>query len=221
MERPRPGWYRDRQVPNLARYWDGTAWTGETRQIPSAASPPAGAGGQPATRASNEAPETPAGRPSPPTAVAQPQTAREQPVESVEAVGPHRPGLTRLLGLYDYPLWEDWLTWPTAVAVFGATLDVTRDHWPGVRGNGTSEAGFVSIAFDLALAVVLALAIFGLVPAVLRDLWRRRKRAGGVSGETSLASSPAPEPGNAFPLQFVLLVLVLPMVLAFIAGKSA
>lgn len=31
----RAGWYLDRDDPELERYWDGKAWTEETRQSPS------------------------------------------------------------------------------------------------------------------------------------------------------------------------------------------
>lgn len=31
----RAGWFLDRDDPNQEKYWDGEAWTGETRQSPS------------------------------------------------------------------------------------------------------------------------------------------------------------------------------------------
>lgn len=57
MSNPIPGWYPDPQSPTSQRYWDGTAWTDQTRPVmPSAPVPPPPFGAMPSSVPSGQRP---------------------------------------------------------------------------------------------------------------------------------------------------------------------
>lgn len=62
-------------------------------------------------------------------------------------------------GVYDVPLWRDWLVYVTAVGV-----------WAGLAVP-ESRASIV----DAAVAVVVQVAVFGLIPGAVR-MWIRSRR---------------------------------------------
>lgn len=60
-----------------------------------------------------------------------------------------------ILGVYDVPLWRDWLTYLTAVGI--------------VAGFGTVGGGN---AIDVMFAVGFQFLLFGMLPGGLRKAWR-------------------------------------------------
>ena len=73
--------------------------------------------------------------------------------------------LEKVRSLYDQPLWKDWLTWLTALAVVVGVLDALRDY--------DSAIPFATV-IDLALAVVVQFLFWGVLPGLLRRWVRSR-----------------------------------------------
>lgn len=71
-------------------------------------------------------------------------------------------------GLYDAPLWADWLTWLTAFGIFAGLTSVWNSY-PTLEG---SEAA--AFAIDAILAVGLQFLLFGVLPGKIRR-WRRSR----------------------------------------------
>lgn len=157
LEQPRAGWYRHPKDPTVARYWDGTAWVGEPRAVPSTPVPAEG---------SARAPSLPAQDPNP------------------GELGTR--GL-RWLTIYRCPLFKDWLVWLTAVAMLAGFLPVARDYLPEMRANGLSDVTALAFALDLALPIVVQLILFGIVPGSIRlFLATRRRTKSGLSAAAAL-----------------------------------
>ncbi len=73
--------------------------------------------------------------------------------------------LAKVRGLYDEPLWKDWLTWLTAVAVVAGAFDALRDY------DGSNP---VATVIDLALAVAIQFLFWGVLPGLIRRWVRSR-----------------------------------------------
>jgi hypothetical protein len=90
------------------------------------------------------------------------------------------PGLIRRLvrrnppqstgGLFDKPLWKDWLTWLTAYGFFSGLFAF------GILFGDPDSAGTnpAQLATGLVLLVAISVAMFGLVPGLIRRQIRRR-----------------------------------------------
>lgn len=61
-----------------------------------------------------------------------------------------------VLGIYDWPIYADWLAWLTVLAI-------------------VAVVGIQPTLLDLIIAVVFQFLLFGMIPGVIRRSWRRRK----------------------------------------------
>jgi hypothetical protein len=93
------------------------------------------------------------------------------------------PGLIRRLvrrnppqtkgGLYDRPLWKDWLTWLSGYGFFTGLLAFGL-----LFGDPDSaSANTAQLAIGLVLSLAVSLAMFGLVPGLIRRRIRKRLAA--------------------------------------------
>jgi drug/metabolite transporter (DMT)-like permease len=73
-------------------------------------------------------------------------------------------------GLFDRPLWKDWLTWLTAYGFF-AGLFGFRVLFGDPDSTGSSSA---QLATGLVLSVAVSVGMFGLVPGLIRRQIRKR-----------------------------------------------
>jgi hypothetical protein len=185
MEHPRPGWYRDRRQPHLARYWDGSTWTGETRAIPPTYD------GEAASVA-----EQPS------------QPEPSQPQQTSTSLGADSMRKRRWLDLYDFPLWKDWLAWVTGFAIFAACSVTAREYFADFRSEGLSAESLAALSIDLALPIVFQCLLFGVLPGSVRMLFRKRRRR--LRGRAGLADNQS----TRSRLRFMAFVVVLPAALA-------
>lgn len=73
-------------------------------------------------------------------------------------------------GLFDRPLWKDWLTWLTAYGFF-AGLFAFRVLFGDADSPGTNTA---QLATGLVLSLAISVGMFGLVPGLIRRQIRKR-----------------------------------------------
>ena len=69
-----------------------------------------------------------------------------------------------ILGLYDAPIWKDWIAWLTLLALVA-----------GAKTVSTSENG-AAYVIDLVLALGFQFAIFGWLPSGVRRAIRKRRQ---------------------------------------------
>lgn len=71
------------------------------------------------------------------------------------------------VGVFDTPLWRDWLVWLTLAAVAAGGQMVGRDY----RGEEVDLAA----AFDLVLSCGFQFLLFGIGVGIQRRRWRERR----------------------------------------------
>ncbi len=96
-----------------------------------------------------------------------------------------------VLGLYDAPLYRDWLAWWTFGLV--ATAGIGSVTAPA---DQQTNGGSLPAWLNALIVVVVSIGLFGLVPAYLRLLWRRRRfrlsRVGHIPSPSPLRPSDMP-----------------------------
>jgi hypothetical protein len=80
---------------------------------------------------------------------------------------------TLVMGLYDAPLWADWLFYLTALGVIAVIPNI----------GATAADAFVVILVETALAVGFQFFLFGVVPGVIRKRIRHRRLTRTTSGD--------------------------------------
>lgn len=95
---------------------------------------------------------------------------------------------TAILGIYDRPLWRDWIAWLTGFALLSGITGAFDDFPDGVRGNESA------LLIGLGLRAAFQFFLFGLVPGRIRRAIRTRRVSESVQGSTHAPSPQADVP---------------------------
>lgn len=111
---------------------------------------------------------------------------------------------------FDAPFWSDWICWLTAFGVYTGARTVFAIYRNDLA-QGLNQFSFVALTTDVLISTGVQFALFGLGIGAIRTVIRRRRKRG---------RNREPEPldrtiRKALWLQFIGLVLVLPVLMAF------
>lgn len=99
------------------------------------------------------------------TAASTPLRSNQLSVDSASSMQQRK---NAILGLYDRPLWSDWIAYLTLLGLIAGAMTV--------RGSEEAAARAIDLAFALAFQFVL----FGVVPCVIRKAVRSRRSRSSV-----------------------------------------